>query len=224
MTERNAWRQAFPAETRSKVIAELLNTWAEGCRGYPTKYASSRKEPELTENLWMLLKQLQADSGLSGQWSYEFHSAKEDKNGKVTRIRKDITYFSNRLEDANPGPLNLVFEFKKISGDSLSSYTNDHGMGRFVDGNYAEKLPFALMVGMVTGDKNATIDKLKTSLNKDRNVKKLRMVVDEKGLAVRPSQDIPQHFVEFETEHGRPAELAPPGGTIILGHCFIEFP
>lgn len=169
------------------------------------------------------LEKYKPESGLTGKWTYEDRDARVVKDGVIERIRKDITYFSNRLEDADPGPLYLVFEFKKIRAKGFTTYTNEHGMRRFVDGDYAVGLPLAFMVGMIIGEKNETIDNLKCSLNNPGTHKILQMVHDAHDEYVRQSPDMAP-MVEFETEHHRPAELAPEGGTITLGHCFIEFP
>ena len=223
MRTRDAWRLAFPAEPRSEIVHEMLHIWAIGCREQPQKYSSKRREESLTEELWMLLEQFKAVSGLNGKWTYEDRDARVIKNGQISRIRKDITYFSNRLEDANPGPLYLIFEFKKIARNKLSAYKNERGMRRFVDGDYAVKLPLAFMVGMVLDDKKETSTSLKRSLNNQGSRQVLHMVPDANSHYVRPSPDMAE-VVEFETEHNRPPDLAPEGGTITLGHCFIDFP
>lgn len=223
MKARDAWRQAFPPEPRSAIVREVLRAWEAGTQSQPERYYSRRREEQLTEELWILLEKFKAESGLEGKWSYEDRDARVVNDGKIKRIRKDITYFSNRREDANPGPLYLIFEFKKIKGTSFAAYKNDSGMRRFVDGDYAVALPLAFMVGMVIGDKNVTVSGLKRSLNNPGSRQTLRMVHDSSKAYVRPSLDMAP-MVEFETEHNRPPEFAPEGGTITLGHCFVEFP
>ncbi|MDV6316251.1 hypothetical protein [Idiomarina sp. HP20-50] len=219
----DAWRLAFPSESRTEVVQEILSTWALGCDKQPQKYSPRLREEILTEELWILLEKFKAASGLNGKWTYEDRDARVIKNGQVNRIRKDITYFSNRLEDANPGPLYLIFEFKKIAQRNLSPYKNEHGIRRFVDGYYATNLPVAFMVGMVLDDKQETVTSLIKSLDKPTTRKRLCMVPDEKSNYIRQSPDMDE-VVEFETEHNRPIDLAPAGGTIVLGHCFINFP
>lgn len=216
MTIRDAWLEVFPVERTQEAVEFLVRTWEKVSRAHKDEYAFRRRENMLTESLWMDLMKFQGESRLTGKWTYEDPQARRIDNGKVKRIRKDITYFSDRHD------IHLIFEFKKIKLGDLRSYYGIDGMRRFADGDYAIKMEFALMMGMIQGERGETIKAIKKAIDKPVIRAGLSMIYDkEKGFIRMPSTILPK-IADFETEHQRPEEFAPPKGSTTLAHIFIE--
>ena len=119
----------------------------------------------------------------------------------------------------------LVFEFKKLARSSIRTYEGKSGMRRFIDGNYGNHEPLAVMIAMLKPDEQNIINKLYLSLSKPSVKSELCMVHDLDNKYVRkPSAAFPNlKEAIFDTEHRRPPEKAPPGGTTTLAHIAIEF-
>lgn len=219
----DAWLKMYPAEQAILAVRFLRDTWVEVTKASPAYFTESMKEPILTERLWSYLENRSISIGrLTGQWSYERQIIEFGLDGsKIARIRKDITYFSDKA-----GRLDLTFEFKKLTNkaNSRNHYQGESGMRRFVDGHYAKKQPFALMVGMISGDLNGCVSALRTSLLKADTRKVLQLLPDEAGFYIREPSKLCESVAQFDTEHTRPVDRGPAHGSILLAHLFLEFP
>lgn len=220
MRKRYSWDELVPIEETRLAAQYLVDTWNKIAESQPEKIRYSVHEPKLTERLSYYLDKFRADSGLQGFWINEAQEAIYDDEAEMAdRIRKDITYLSNVSRR-----LFLIFEFKKLSKSSRSTYQGVNGMGRFVDGNYGVKQPLAVMVGIVKADSSGqdSIDSLYKSLCVKAIQSNLKMVHDKSGRYVlRPSGAI-AGIAEFDTEHRRPPEKAPPNQTTTLAHVFVR--
>lgn len=225
----HGWKLAFPADEASRAVSFLVDIWKELTTHKPKKFDPKKRENLHTEFLHYYLHAHAKTRGrLTGCWiNEEPHVVLDDPDADdpeiIKRIRKDITYFSN----ASSQGLTLVFEFKKISPSQKSwkTYIGDEGMGRFVTGDYSINQPVAIMVGMVIGSRFATIAGLQKLLNTTAKVGFLSMVAQPNGVTVSlPSALFPAN-ADFDTEHTRTPDKAPPGGTSIqLSHLFLDMP
>lgn len=227
---RNAWRQAFPKtmDEATRAVSFLAKTWQDVVLAKPKRFHPSERENKHTE---LFAKYLQinstANARLTGFWVPEqpdviLQNADSDEPQVVARIRKDISYLSNQHEPR----LMLIFEFKKLknSKSSWNTYCGPEGMGRFVYGNYAAGLPNAVMVGMVIGEAESCVHGLKLSLQSRARREDLRMLTQgDERVILEPSIIFP-NIVSFDTEHQRPPDKAPPHGSIMLSHLFLQMP
>lgn len=227
---RNAWRQAFPKtmDETSRAVTFLAKTWQEVVLAKPKSFRPSERENKHTELFAKYLNLNSVANGrLTGFWVSEhpdviLQNADSEEPQISARIRKDISYLSNKHEPR----LMLIFEFKKLkdSKSSWSTYCGPEGMGRFVDGHYAIGLPNAVMVGMVIGETGACVNGLKRSMQSLARRGDLRMLTrEEEKVIFEPSILFP-NVASFDTEHNRPEEKAPPHGTIMLSHLFLPMP
>jgi hypothetical protein len=201
-------------QAAAKFLATTWNLLAKSC---PEDITYTKSEPKLTELLSYYLKRLQAASGLTGFWVNEDQEPYFDGD-RMRRTKKDITYYSN----ASKFRLELIFEFKKLSHSSLATYRGRDGMRRFVDGNYAPQKPLAVMVGiLLTGGQDDVIMALYNSLSQVAIRSELQMVQDPTGRYIRKPPEAAQSTAEFDTEHRRPADKAPPNGTTTIAHIFL---
>lgn len=228
VSNRDVWRKAFPADEARRAAQFLRDTWETLIRTNPNDFRPADRENKHTEKLYgFLASQSLGKARLTGFWNTEVHHHKTivGPSGELKaagRIRKDITYQSN----ANNNRLDLIFEFKKLSEKPRSwrNYREEDGMRRFVDGNYAHGLPVAMMVGMVIGSTDTCVDGLKRSLLARGSLDDLRMVSrGDKKFITEPSTMFPG-IALFDTEHNRPAEMAPSHGTMLLSHMFVSMP
>ncbi len=218
MRRRYSWEEMIPVDETHAAARFLVTTWNLLAKSCPEDIQYAKHEPKLTELLYIYLNKLRAESGLTGFWVNEAQEPHIDDNGELRRIKKDITYYSNvfilRLE--------LIFEFKKLHALSLATYRGEEGMRRFIDGNYAPQKPLALMVGIILkGNYEDVVDALYNSLLGADVRSELQMVSDATGRYIRkPSKAVPS-TAEFDTEHRRPADKAPPNGTTTIAHIFL---
>lgn len=228
LTNRDAWSAAFPMDEATRAVEFLVKTWQEVVPAKREFFNATQRENVHTEKFWFYLQSLSLSKGrLTGQWSYEHPEVFMEDATALTpvlnkRIRKDITYFSNRNDDQ----LLLIFEFKKLRAtkDSWKTYHGTEGMRRFVDGHYAIGRPLAFMVGMIIGDRLECIAGLRRSILSPGTLSDLRMISRSGGQYIfDPSLHFPQ-TAEFDTEHNRPASKAAKHGTILLSHLFLDMP
>lgn len=222
---RDPWTDLFPANEAQRATRFLVETWHSMTANAPLQFASTRKEPELTEQFWVYLESLSVSKGrLTGSWSYERPKLEFDQatGKKIKRIRPDIDYFSN----ANGARFMLTYEFKKLkaASDSWNAYQGKNGMRRFVDGYYAKFAPVALMVAMTVDDQKSCMDGLRRSLLSAGRRDQLKMLPDSSGRYIRDPSNVFAGFASFDTEHKRPADQAPPQGATTLAHIFLPLP
>lgn len=227
-SDRDHWRDAFPVDEAQRAAKFLYETWEQLVASKAKGFRPTLRENQLTEKLYPFLARLSQGKGrLTGFWHNEArHSDIDDDESDdpkvVNRIRKDITYTSN----ADGKRLELIFEFKKLSASSSSwrQYRGVDGMRRFVDGHYAQGLPLALMVGMLMDTPDECVKGLKRSLLSKASREDLRMVPRARDKYIfEPSTAFPE-VACFDTEHNRPAHMAPSHGTMLLSHMFISMP
>jgi len=220
--QRDVWREAIPLDEAAIAAQHLVKVWKAISASQSKHVKYSVSEPKLTERLHSYLLKFNGESGLTGFWQNESQHAIYDAEGNLLdRTRKDITYSSNAGKR-----LHFIFEFKKLTRTSVKTYQGPKGMRRFVDGNYGNNEPLAAMVGMLQHADRDPVESLYRSLSNPRVRGELCMVHDaDENYLRKPSTVFPMlPEAEFDTEHRRPPENAPPGGTTTLVHLFIEFP
>lgn len=222
---RDPWGALFPVNEAQRATQFLFDTWHAVTQKSPDKFASKFKEAKLTEQFWWYLDQLRVTDGkLTGEWSYEKarFEYNETTGEKIKRIRQDIEYFSN----AGGTRLSLTYEFKKMraNGDSWRTYQGNDGMRRFVDGYYAKQQPVAAMVAMTLDDIKRCISGLRKSLLTDGIRDSLQMLPDVDGRYLRDPSVVFEKVAQFDTEHKRPIDQAPPHGSTTLAHIFLPLP
>lgn len=220
MTGRTAWQKAFRTGHGPRAVEVLAATWHAMVARVPDSFHPRRKEPELTEMLCFHLEEIRAQHRLPGRWSNELPQGRlhEEQTRAEVRDRKrtDINYFTERDDPAT----NLTFEFKKLDEHSTSreKYVKD-GMVRFISGEYSKGEPAALMVGILTMHSDDVVPPLLRRLNDADS----RVLLGMGKLPIaRPSNLF--ECAHCDTEHLRPAEKAPPHGTIVISHVFLGFP
>lgn len=219
MRRRYSWEEMLPVDETHAAANFLANTWNLVANLCPVDFQYRKHEPKLTERLYFYLKRLEAKSGLTGFWVNESQEPYFDDDGILRRIKKDITYCSNTSPRFR---LELIFEFKKLSRSSLATYRGKDGMRRFIDGNYAPQKPLAVMVGIIlkTNYKDV-VEALNNSLSRADIRSELQMVSDATGRYIRKPSEAVRSTAEFDTEHRRPADKAPPNGTTTIAHIFL---
>lgn len=216
-----SWGGAFPENESATATKLLVEAWEQLTRATGTAFRATLSEPKLTDLLCEHLKDISEATGrLTGRWGQENPFGKIDAAAgkRVTSYRTDIEYFSNRSTPT----LKLVYEFKKIDGNnprSLTKYWGTEGMGRFIDGDYAIKLPVVLMAGIVVSPKATCVHLLKTALASKR-CEALKWRGAER--TIEPSRAF--HEAQFDTEHVRPMDKLPPTGYVRICHLFLDFP
>lgn len=222
MKKRDAWKRAFPFDEINRAVVYLAEMWEWATEAFPSELKYTHREPTVTGNFCdHLQRHKRAKGQLNGFWQYESPEAirSEDTEQIVDRIRSDIVYLYN----AGEIDIKLVFEFKKLTASNRSRYLKD-GVKRFVDDYYAPGEPLALMVGMLKPGDGTQVDKLIRVFKNKGTQSTLRMVPNEDGEYVRePSEFFPDQ-ARFNTEHNRPEDQAPPGGTTAVAHVFLVMP
>lgn len=224
---RDQWLDAFPIDEAQRAAKFVHDTWSELAAKAPKTFNARQRENHITERFGMHLPKVSLSRArLLGWWSYEEPAGEseiiEEELRARGRIRKDLVYKTNigvvRVE--------LIFEFKKLEAKPTSCkvYRGRDGMRRFVDGEYAKGLPLALMVGMVIGDEVACVQTLRRSLLSPAAKADLRMVSNGSGALLREPSVVFPEVAHFDTEHNRPAAIAPPHGTMLLSHMFVRLP
>lgn len=224
MNPRDAWRDAFPAESAKKVVAYVIDTWNDLAARRLPAFSWSEREPTLTLTLKDMLKDNSRAAGLGKGWGGEDAFQRLDKTTlkRIKGFRTDITYHSNR---DYPRELLLTFEWKKLKAGSSSNraYYGSSGMGRFLEPEgYAKDEPFGVMVGIVESPEHLSIVQgLKRALGKEDVLGLLHVVPNADGQHLRaPSREMPG-LADFDTEHVRHS-----GGfeTFMFTHVFVTFP
>jgi hypothetical protein len=211
------WEEIIPVEETYAAARFMVATWYLIGKLNPEYIKYEKPEPKLTEMLCHYLKRRHAESGVTGFWVNEDQEPLFEGDS-MQRIKKDITYYSN----ASRFRLELIFEFKKLSQSSISTYRGKDGMRRFVDGNYAPQKPLAIMVGItLKGSFDDVIKALYKSLSRVDVQSELKMVRDSKGRYIRMPSEAVRSIAEFDTEHNRPADKTPPKGTTTIAHIFL---
>lgn len=226
MIDRASWQEAFRAGDAATVVKAVFVTWQELLGTSPETFHPNETEPRLTELLAEFLRATKARTKLTGQWSYESRQGGLDRVTPrglrvVKRKRTDIQYFSNR-EDP---PLDLVFEFKKVSHvkSQRDNYVGEEGMLRFITGEYSVGQPVALMVGILVIHRDDSMPPLVRWLE-SAEAKSLLYIETSNGRQIRTPSDLFPAISEFDTEHLRPRDKGPAHGTIVISHIFVEFP
>lgn len=220
MRNRYSWEELLPVEEARAATEFMVDVWEKAASAFPEDFKYSAHEPNLTAMLTYYLHKHEADAKIFGFWNTEAQMPKKRNAGCLSITRKDLSYQSN----FSGVRLDLTFEFKKVKTSNLAAYRGNHGMQRFVDGEYAVGKPLAFMVGILQPNDDEPIDKLRLSLITKITQKSLCMVHDVAGrYLVEPSEVVPRVCV-FDTQHSRPIDKAPPNGTITLGHIFVECP
>ena len=116
MSLKDAWREAFPAQSATRVIEYLLSTWNEVAARKLFHFSWQQHEPKLTLALKQILKDNAHDVGITGFWGGEDQSVKLDPVTlkPIKRFRTDIMYHSDLDR------LSLTFEWKKLKKSSRS--------------------------------------------------------------------------------------------------------
>lgn len=212
------WEDIIPVNETNAAASFLAATWNLIANSHLKGFQYAKHEPKLTELLYFHLNRLKADSGLTGFWVNEAQEPYFDGDGELRRIKKDITYLSN----ASRLSLELIFEFKKLSPSKLSTYRGKDGMRRFIDGNYAPQKPLAVMVGIILkGNYEVVVEALNNSLSRADVRSELQMESDATGRYIRKPSEAVRSTAEFDTEHLRPPDKAPPNGTTTIAHIFL---
>jgi hypothetical protein len=218
------WAQAFPFDEARRASEFLVQIWAEMSLAKPDVFSRNKREPQLTEILCHYVRSFSSSRGrLTGLWTnedVEVH-VDEDTNEIVHRIKKDITYFSNR----NNFRLVLIFEFKKLKNSSASrkAYAEDDGMLRFVQGRYGPDEPVVAMVGLVVDDRAACVSALRNYLNETATIKMLNTLPCPMGNYIRdPSATFPM-CADFDTEHARTIPSGTSATNVNMAHFFLTF-
>ncbi len=218
MRQHYSWEDMIPVDETHAAAKSLATTWNLIAKSFPKQIRYSKHEPKLTELLHYYLCRLKAKSGLTGFWVNEGQELYMENDGNFLRSKKDITYCSNRSKL----PIEITFEFKKLSSSSIATYRGEKGMRRFVDGTYAIQKPLAVMVGiLVQGQYDNIIKALFKALSRNNVQCELKMVPDAIGRFIRQPSEAIQPVAEFDTEHRRPVEKTPPNGTITIAHIFL---
>ena len=224
MSLKDAWRDAFPAESARAVVAYVMEMWKQTAAKQVPAFSWEQKEPVLTQKFKTVLRDDARAAGLSGNWGAEDVSQKLDPKTleKIKAFKTDITYYSDR---EYPKILALTFEWKKLLDQpkSRSGYWGPAGMGRFLEeGGYSKDAPFGLMVGILPSPAAKThVDALRKAMNDDGAVSFLNYVPADNGQHVRrPSTEMPG-LSDFDTQHVRNS-----GGfqTFTFCHLFVYFP
>lgn len=224
MNPRDAWREAFPAESAQKVVAYVISTWNELAERRLPAFSWAQHEPVLTLTLKDMLKDNSRAAGLGKGWGGEDAFQKLDKTTlkRLKGFRTDITYHSDR---EHPRELLLTFEWKKLKLGSRSNlaYYGQSGMGRFLEPEgYAKEEPFGVMVGIVESPKHFKIvQSLKKAMAGEDVLALLHVIPDLDGKHLRtPSREMPG-LADFDTQHVRHS-----GGfeTFMFSHVFVTFP
>jgi len=216
------WFDAFPLETAAQAATAICKSW-EFLISRPLHFNGRMKEPRLTKAIKIHVEQVTAwEAGLLGMWACEnVIGMMDETTGKVTEERRtDISY---GWTDAQVG-FQLVFEFKKLTrhARSRAAYVGSSGMGRFVTGIYSKAQPVAAMVGMMVDPYENVVPALIEAIESPASIAALKSIVDGGKVCKSPSTLFNE--AEFDTDHARPAKLAPNHGTIRIAHLLLPFP
>lgn len=224
MIDRTGWQKAFLAGDSVTAFASLTAAWKQLVTESPGTFHVGRKEPELTEILCIYLQSIREEAKLSGIWDFETPQGQliktEEGYKVVKRKRTDIRYYSNQESP----PLELIFEFKKLSHNKTErdSYTGESGMLRFITGEYSLGKPVAAMVGILIVHRDDCVPVLSKWLNSAD----AKAVLHMETIGGRQTRSPSALFADaqFDTEHLRPVKKGPEHGTIIISHLFVDFP
>ena len=223
MTTGDTWFAAFPIRPAAEAVDALCESWRVLAGVQRPGFHPRKREPELTRALKAHVERVTArERGLLGMWATEAvqNEIDFDTAELIEERRTDIVYGWNNEQTG----IQLVFEFKKLDrlARSRTQYLSEHGLGRFVTGNYSRGQAVAVMVGMLTDPEEQVVPPLRNELAGAARVATLRLRLRPGGEAFdRPSLLFPA--ANFDTEHERDADLAPEHGTIRVAHLFLEF-
>lgn len=224
MTKRDAWLALFPLRQADDAVKAVLQGWEELVAMRAEGFTPDVDEPDLTLVLINHLRYTVSPGlGLMGNWGAEDVGGDIDRKTLkvIRRHRTDIKYSWNDEKRR----LEVVFEFKKLDKGETSRkhYYGDRGMLRFVTGPYSKGHPVALMAGILLGAHDECVPGLEKALKQPAVSSLLRICPADGQVLHRPSKLFREH-ARFDTEHTRPAALAPQHGTIRIAHLFLSFP
>lgn len=223
MTAPPDWLIAFPVLPATEAVSALKQAWTELAARPLPHFDSKSKEPALTKKLKVYLDtHVSRQRGLLGTWSAEdIFGVINPATGQLTEERRtDIKYAWND----HAQNMQLVFEFKRLSRlkKDRDQYLREKGLSRFVTGIYSRNQSVAAMVGILLDPESEVVPPILAALDDAELAAALRLVRQENGTPVtRPSALFEE--ADFDTVHGRDAELAPSHGTIRVCHLFLSF-
>lgn len=213
-----SWRDALPPDRVERVVRFVQKVWASTPVHKYKRFHFGEKEPYLTQVLWMRLRKLQRDAGLTGKFSTESHVGEMDEEtGEFgQRGRADIEYTS----DCQGQEISVTFEFKKLRTTDHRKRYIEQGMLRFVSGLYSRTDSLAFMVGMTSAiNAEEAITGVSRSMQNPTARQMLCMVKDQAGRYLRPPEPELASLMRFQTFHTRTRIEAP---DIFLGHFFVD--
>ena len=224
MTVDTAWIAAFPLAEAAKAVQAVRESWVALAVKDRPGFSPLVDEPKLTR----VLRKHTADVtgralGLLGYWGTEGVENEVDfETGKIlSETRTDILYAWN--DDKRS--LRLVFEFKKLNHTTSARerYLGEQGLRRFVTGPYGCGEAVAIMAGVLTVDEPAAVPLLQQALQHPTNVAALQLIRSPTGAWLHDPSVLFPSIADFDTEHTRPAALAPGHGTIWVAHLLLAF-
>lgn len=223
MTDRAAWRAAFPIRPATEAVEAIIEGWTSLAAAELPKFNPRTHEDKLTKALKIHVeREVARKRGLLGGWTAENVIGTVDPaTGEITEQRRtDITYIWN---DANQS-MNLVFEFKRVGRGKghRDHYLGPSGLERFVNGIYSEGQSVAAMVGVLLDPKDEVITPLRKMLENIDPNGPLQLRKTPAGTScIEPSGLFADAL--FDTEHDRTPPVGPPHGSIHVSHIFLAF-
>ncbi|RWA88229.1 MAG: Fis family transcriptional regulator [Mesorhizobium sp.] len=215
------WLAAFPLPKIMQAAHVVFDAWKDLSAFDRTNFNKRSKEPQLTKVITDRAKSLGRSRGINGSWLPEVvWNVVDPLTAEIKEERRtDILYVWNNEQMT----VELVFEFKRLKKGAASrkAYLGESGLERFITGQYSAGQPVALMCGVLLDNHAEVVPAIRSAL--EGLVSHLAMVPQKSGTyQLCPSTLFPP-TAEFDTEHKRPAELAPSHGTIRVAHVFLEF-
>lgn len=223
MSDRTAWRAAFPIRPAREAVEAIVEGWTRLAATELPRFNPRTREDKLTKALKIHVERdVARRRGLLGGWTAENVIGTVDPaTGKITEQRRtDISYHWNDQHQS----MNLVFEFKRVGrGKShRDHYLGPKGLERFVNGIYSEGQPVAAMVGVLLDPEDEVVPPLRKTLENMDPSGPLQL---RKTPAGTPCIDPSGLFADalFDTEHDRAPPVGPPHGSIHVSHIFLAF-
>jgi hypothetical protein len=217
------WQTAFPIRPATEAVDALCESWRILAARPRAGFHPKLREPVLTRALKAHVENVTArERGLLGMWAAEsvINTIDTDTAELTEERRTDIVYGWN---DENQN-IQMVFEFKKMNAkaNARREYLGSSGLGRFVTGIYSRGQPVAAMVGILLDPFDAVVPPIHQALGEQATIASLNLCAcNDGGVYQRPSQIF--SVADFDTEHRRPSDLAPQGGSIHVAHIFLSF-
>ena len=217
------WLKAFPLPEATRAVEALTLGWTYLASVQRSSFNQATIEPKLTLVLATYIRDVIAvQRKILGFWGVEDVKARVDfdTGAILSSTRTDIEY---KWMDGKR-QLQLVFEFKRLDGGSVSveHYCGDNGLMRFVTGEYSINECVAVMAGIALRDRKALVNAIRKRLEDDGEGGVLQMQKIGGDLLEIPSAIFPAD-AEFDTQHSRPRGKAPAHGSIRVSHMFLEF-